>query len=102
MSALPKIFTMDEAADYLRISRRLLQDIIKTKPYYRTAGRRKLFTEGDLTMLVESMPCPESSSSRPVMGRRQITTYAAPTTGSASTALRELLIERKHARRLNG
>lgn len=39
---LPAIFTMEEAADYLRISRRQLQEIIKDRPFYRQAGRRNV------------------------------------------------------------
>lgn len=54
--ALPAIFTMEEAAEYLRISRRQLQEIIKDRPFYRHAGRRKLFTDADLARLIEALP----------------------------------------------
>ena len=52
MTALPKLYTMEEAAEHLRVSRRTLQELIKRHPFYRSAGRRKLFTETDLTTLV--------------------------------------------------
>lgn len=57
--ALPHLYTMDEVAQHLRISRRVLQDIIKATPCYRLAGRRKLFTADDIAQLVERLPRPE-------------------------------------------
>ena len=49
------IYTMVEAAKALRISRRSLQDLVRLHPCYFLNGRRKLFTERDLTSLIEAM-----------------------------------------------
>src|SRR6185436_3297790 len=58
------LFTMDEAASELRISRRSLQDFLRVHPYYRTFGRRKLFSREDINRLIEALPCPGSSPPR--------------------------------------
>ena len=58
----PKLYTMEEAADHLRLSRRWLQDYIRENPFYRVLGRRKLFTVADLHKLYEAAPCPSDSS----------------------------------------
>ncbi|MGD0142137.1 MAG: hypothetical protein ABSC92_03170 [Rhizomicrobium sp.] len=42
---------MGEAADWLRISRRALQELVKQHPHYYANGRRKLFQESDITAL---------------------------------------------------
>lgn len=73
--ALDQNFTMDEAADWLRISRRQLQALVKRHPVYYANGNRKLFGEGDLIALREAMrrdgsPC-RSSSSRQGQGKRR-------------------------------
>jgi predicted DNA-binding protein (UPF0251 family) len=39
---LPRYYTMAEAADRLRVSRRTLQKIIAAKPCYLLIGRKKL------------------------------------------------------------
>ena len=61
------LFTMEEAAAHLRVSRRWLQDFIKAHPFYRLAGRRKVFTAADITALFEAFPRPENY--RPPCGR---------------------------------
>ena len=43
--SLELAFNMDEAAKFLRISRRSLQEIVKRHPFYYPNGRRKLFQE---------------------------------------------------------
>ncbi len=45
--ALPVFYTLDQVAAAFHVSRRTMQDIIKEHPYYRRAGRRKLFSEAD-------------------------------------------------------
>src|SRR5262245_38809482 len=56
--------TIDEAAARLRKSRRWLQSFLRQHPYYRLAGRTKLFTEADINRLYEALPCPSHSSHR--------------------------------------
>jgi hypothetical protein len=45
------VYTMDEVGQRLHKSRRWLQDFIRINPYYRMAGRTKLFTVTDLFRL---------------------------------------------------
>jgi excisionase family DNA binding protein len=52
---LGPIYTMNEAAARMRISRRALQELIKRHPFYFPNGRRKLFTEDDLANLVAAL-----------------------------------------------
>src|SRR5215813_8308240 len=53
------LYTMDEAAKELRVSR-WLQDFIQRHPYYRMVGRKKLFTSEDVARLIGALPCPGS------------------------------------------
>lgn len=53
--------SMEEVAEMFHISRRTLQNLIKTRPFYRMAGRRKIFSESDLLKLYESLPNAEST-----------------------------------------
>lgn len=48
-------YTMEEAAQRLRIGRRNLQELVKDHPYYYSNGARKLFTEDDINSLVQVM-----------------------------------------------
>ncbi len=73
-----RIYSMDEAAAELHISRRALQDLIKTHPHYALNGHKKLFSETDIRALWEAMRCP-SNSSRPSRAKRQTGTSAART-----------------------
>lgn len=43
--------TMDEAATWLRMSRRALQDLVQRHPFYYANGRRKLFSEEHIAQL---------------------------------------------------
>lgn len=90
---LPTLYTMEDAAAHLHISRRKLQDLLRDYPFYRVAGKRKLFTASDLARLIQALPCPSSSKTRGPANRRT-TRYVAPTTGSKLTELLELLTER--------
>lgn len=54
-----ELYTMPETAEQLRVSRRWLQDYIKEHPFYRMAGRKKLFSADDIRKLHETMPRPE-------------------------------------------
>src|SRR5262245_43130408 len=88
---------MDEVAAKLRISRRFLQTMIRSHPYYRLAGRKKLFTDEDVSRLIEAMPCP-GNSSRPVPARRSTGTSGANISESLWTTARELLKGERQAR----
>ena len=83
-----------EAARELRKSERWLRDWLKQnpfdqrgEPFYRLAGRTKLFTDRDIDRIRESLPCPLPSSRRK-LGARQITISAAPTSESLLTEAR--------------
>src|SRR5262249_16427939 len=80
---------MDETARQLRVSRRWLQDFIRHHPYYRSAGRKKLFTAEDINRLIEAMSCP-GSSFRPAPAKRRSITSAGPTSASDLTTALEL------------
>ena len=54
----PLLYTMDEAAEMLRIKRRRLQMLLHDYPFYRMIGRRKLFTHGDIEKIIEALPRP--------------------------------------------
>lgn len=98
MSALTEaIYTMEEAAARLRISRRTLQELIKDHRFYFSTGRRKLFTEGDIANLIEALrepPC-RSSSSRRSRVARPIGMSGGRTTGSYWTEAQRRLSELK-------
>jgi hypothetical protein len=81
---------MDEAATKLRISRRWLQDFIREHPYYRTAGRKKLFADEDIARLIEAMPCPGNSLSH-ARTKRHTGTSGGRTSALLWTKAQELL-----------
>jgi len=85
-----RLFTMDEAAVEMRVSRRWLQDFIQDHPYYRLVGRKKLFEPEHINRLIGAMPCP-GSSSRPAKAKRCSGTSGANTSESDWTTARELL-----------
>ena len=76
MSPLP-VYTMDEVAERLHKSRRWLQDFIQRYPFYRLAGRTKLFTEGDIARLIEGQ-APEAHPA-PAKAKRRTGTSAGST-----------------------
>jgi len=90
----PRFYTIEEVARLFRVSRRTLQGYLRQHPYYRILGRRKLFTEADITRLYESLPCP-SNSNRHAKARRHITASGAPTSESLLTEALALLTERQ-------
>jgi hypothetical protein len=57
----PILYTMEEAAARLHMSRKTLQRMIVLHRHYRIAGRRKVFSPGDLHKLADALPCPSSS-----------------------------------------
>lgn len=52
---VPRIYTLDEAAVRLRMSRRYLQELVKKHLFYALKGRQKMFTDADLNQLLEAM-----------------------------------------------
>ena len=98
------IYTMQEAAERLRICRRNLQELIKRYPFYFPNGRRKLFTENDLAALIaalrnEAAEC-HSNLRRPVKAVRPTSLPAKPISGSmwAEAQRRLAALRRKKAR----
>ena len=83
------LYTMDEAAKKLRISRRFLQDIIKDHPYYKAFGSKKLFTDEDVSRIIEAMSRRGISARRARVARRTDTSGAS-ISESLLTAVREL------------
>lgn len=67
-----ELYTMPETAEQLRVSRRWLQDFIKEHPFYRMAGRKKLFSAEDVRKLHEAMPRPEPIQSLKRRSRRAV------------------------------
>jgi hypothetical protein len=88
----PILFTIDEVAARFRVSRRTLQAHVRQYPYYRVLGRRKLFTEADISRLYETLPCPSSSSP---LARAKLRTgqYVAPISGDTLTEALKLASE---------
>lgn len=55
MGPLGSIYTMDEAAAALRMSRRAFQQVIKKHPHYHLNGHKKLFDVADLEAIWNAM-----------------------------------------------
>ena len=54
------LYTLEEVADRFRVSRRTMQELVKKHPFYRVLGRRKLFSEADISALYGALPCPSN------------------------------------------
>lgn len=82
---VPRFHTIEESAAIFRVSRRVFQDYIRKHPFFRTLGRRKLFTDADLNQLAAALiECPSSSQSATA---RQTGISVAPSEASLSTRL---------------
>ena len=57
------LYPLPDVAARLHKSPRWLQGYLREQPFGRMGGRRRLFTESDILALIESLPCPSSSSS---------------------------------------
>lgn len=53
-----KIYTITEAAERLRVSKRKLQDLLVDFPFYALNGNRKRFSDDDLAKLWDAMRQP--------------------------------------------
>ena len=69
-----RIFTFDEAAKGLGVSKRSLQEIVKRHPHYARNGRVYLFCENDIRLIWEGMRCHSSSLS--VQGPPLVSSWA--------------------------
>lgn len=83
--------TMDEVAKRLCVSKRWLQDFLKTRPFGKLAGRRRLFTEADVVAIFEELPSCRSISVPRVKEKAQTMKFAGRTSGNELSDLRELL-----------
>src|ERR1700740_2076394 len=90
-------FTLDEVATMLHKSRRWLWDWLARhphdrsgRPFYRMAGRTRLFRQADIDRMLEEMRCP-SHCARHARVNRRTTRYAAPTSASLLNEVRGLL-----------
>src|SRR6266705_3539813 len=90
------LLTVEEVAQRLHKSPRWLQDFLRDhptgpdgRPFFRLAGRTRLFSESDVGRLYEALPCPSSSSRRDkAKARTGRSALAAPATIShASSAI---------------
>lgn len=72
----PGVYSMVEAAAYLKISRRKLQDLISVHPYYASNGNRKRFSQTHINQLWNAI-CHSTPTSP--LGERT-GTYEASTT----------------------
>ena len=86
-SPLGRIYTMDEVAQAMRMSRRSLQELLKKHPYYHRNGHKKLFRQADIEALWEAIRCPSNSSGAPAPTTG---TYAAPSEASLYLRARAL------------
>src|SRR5262245_15396033 len=99
---------MNEAAERIGISRRLLQDWLRGhpmdaqgEPFYSPFGRRKTFTDSDIDRIraaaKRDLACRSLSASSEEV-RRRTTPSAAPTSESTLKQLRALLTKSSPAR----
>ena len=71
-------YPLPAVATRLHKSPRWLQSYLRERPFGRMAGRTRLFTDADILALIESLPCPSSSSSATAQSPG---TYAGPSRG---------------------
>ena len=94
-----ELYTMDEAAAHLRVSRRVLQDVIKAHPFYRVIGRKKLFTALDLNEIIRRLPCPYVSNGEK---EAQISGSAVPSEASLYTRVARLMMPKPQKKSASG
>jgi Helix-turn-helix domain len=99
--SIPVLLTVEDVAERLHVSRRWVLDYVRGRPIGRMAGRKRLFTEIDLTSIIAGLPCP-SSSSRRAKARARIGRCEARTSGSELTKLRERLTGNSPRRPFSG
>ena len=90
-------YTIDEAAERMRISRRQLEKLLRQHPYCTNMGTRKRFLTNDhierLVKAREEWPLKSSNERAPITG-----TSAAPSEVAVCSKLRELATGRRRKR----
>ena len=88
---IAKRYILEEVAAELRVKKRWLTDFLRAhprdeygEPFFRLAGRVKLFTESDISRIYKALPCP-SSSSRPAKAKVRTSRSAGRTSASQWT-----------------
>ena len=99
---LPRFYTLAETARTLRKSERWLWDWLKHhqrdcngQPFFRLAGRTKLFSLDDVMRLFKALPCP-SDCDRHVRVRRRTSKSEVHTSELLLNEVRELLKRSSH------
>ena len=85
----PGIYTMEEAAAFMKVSRRKMQDLVKTYPFYALNGNRKLFSQAQIEQLYEAMTCRKDHISPSVLAPIGGTSVAPTTAGDPYSNLRK-------------
>src|SRR5512142_2454975 len=57
-----KCYTLQEAANHLRISTKTLRGLLGAHPFYARTGRKIIISDADLARLYEVLRCPSDSS----------------------------------------
>jgi hypothetical protein len=98
VTEVPRLFTLTEVAERLHKSTRWMQYFLRENPFGRMAGRTRLFTEEDISAIIEALPSPSKS---PGGMARQTGTCAEPSAASKWTRLHRLTTKntRKPSRR---
>jgi len=91
---MKELYRIEDVAQKLHKSPRWLHDFLKKYPYYRKAGRTKLFSETDIQMIYEALPCHSSS----LKENHHIGTSAAPSEVSLWMKAQALLTEKQPKR----
>ncbi len=94
-----ELYTMEEAAEHLRVSRRVLQDVIKAHPFYRVIGHKKLFTGQDLNEIIGRLPCPYASNGEK---EAQTSGSAGPSEASLYTRVARLMTPKPQKKSASG
>jgi hypothetical protein len=92
---LGNVYTLDETAAKLRMSRRALQNTIKQLPFYSKNGRVYLFSEGDILAIWNGMREQSNQKLREITRAELAVRYR----GEASPPLRGLLGEPSKTRK---
>jgi Helix-turn-helix domain len=73
VSVAPEVLvTVAEVAARLHKSKRWLQEFLREKPFGRSAGRTRLFTEEDIAAIIDSLPRVVLKTGRKQFRRRSV------------------------------
>ena len=90
MAELPKLHTMAEVATMFGKSVRWLQIYMRENPHGRKVGKTRMFTDGDVQAMIDSMPR-DPPPSRTPMRRPNKVALTPPVTPNRGTAWAERL-----------